>query len=242
MAEYRGAWYPKPYPNGQTSRFYRIGAGAGGGGAGLWDAVNYGVRAIQLGLQRSGGGFSEIVVDGHFAPQTERFVRVWQGKLGLAVDGVFGPLSARKMFGAIVENAEKLFGIPNNYLAGMVDLESGWDPGAVGANGFDSGLFQINLDPVSGHGKAITVLQAFDPTWATNYSGNRVAVAANVYREQLDQLAWKLAVGQHNSPLAAKLWLVAALREPPGLGDDPEVVERVTKNIRYVELVDRRIP
>lgn len=233
-----GAWDLKPLPDGGESRWYRRGTGAGTGGRGKWLPANHGVRAIQMTLTRAGHAVD--VIDGHYAPQTEARCKTWQAANGLVADGVFGMKSARVAFGALVSGFEADFAIPDRLLCGMVDLESAWDPGAVGANGYDSGLAQINLDPVGGHGGAITAEQAYDPLWALRYTARRMVDAAGGFRARLAPLAWRLAAGQHNSPLAAKLWLDAALRQPPRLDDDSEASARVLRNVSYVRLTAER--
>ncbi len=143
------------------------------------------------------------------------------------------------LFKLRIDHQEELNGIPNSYVRGLVSLESGYDPGAIGVNGFDSGLCQINLDPVNGHGQEFTIEQAFDPAVCIGYTADRMGVAFETYAEVLESLAWKLAVGQHNSPLNAKRWRDAALAVPPS-PTEQDSLDRILSVSTYVNLVDSK--
>jgi hypothetical protein len=231
-----GAWVRKNYGSGRTSSYYRVGTTAGPVLSGT--VTNLAVKAIQTELRSL--GFTGTRVDGVFDASTDKAVKDFQTKEGLVVDGIVGPKTATALFSKRIAKAQIDNLIPNDYLLGLVALESGFDPGAVGSNGFDSGLVQINLDPVNGHGKEITQAQAFDPAFAVKYTAGRMVEAFYNYANQLDDLAWKLAVAQHNSPLNAKRWLDAALSTPP-MPTEEDSLERIEKAATYVELVDSRI-
>lgn len=232
-----GAWVQKNYGNGKTSSYYRIGTTAGPVMDG--ETTKLAIKAIQNELRYF--GYKTTRTDGIFDSTTDKDLRAFQASKSLTVDGIFGPASARALFGHRISVEQQNFYIPNDYLFGLVDLESNFDPGAVGANGYDSGLCQINLDPVNGHGKEITKAQAFDPKFAINYTAKRMFTAFQAFDAQLSVLSWKLAVAQHNSPLNAKTWAEAALRVLPG-AVDMAGEEKIMAASEYVNKVDARTP
>jgi hypothetical protein len=93
--------------------------------------------------------------------------------------------------------------IPAVLLCGKVWFESGFDPGAIGANGWDMGPAQINLS-VHSHSVEDAVNPAFWIPWTTK----RFVDAYNRYRTQTigEQKAWDPAVLQHNWPVGADRW------------------------------------
>ncbi len=232
-----GAWVQKNYGNGKTSSYYRLGTTAG---PVLNDTITkLAIKAIQNELRYF--GYKATRTDGIFDTSTDSDVRAFQGLKKLTQDGIVGPNTARALFSHRIEVEQDNFHIPNDYLIGLVDLESAFDPGAVGVNGYDSGLCQINLDPVNGHGGEISQAQAFDPQFAINYTAKRIYAAFQGFDAQLSLLSWKLAIAQHNSPLNAKTWCEAALRVLPG-AVDMAGEEKIMAASNYVEAVDARTP
>lgn len=230
-----GVWVQKNYGAGKTSSYYRL--GTTGGPVYSVEDTRLAVKAIQTELHYL--GYTGTRTDGVFDATTDKDVRAFQTKAGLTSDGIVGPKTVRPLFSERIKKEQDSRKIPNGYLLGLVELESAFDPGARGANGFDTGLVQINLDPVNGHGKEITKAQAFDPAFAIPYTAERIEDAFNAYSDALDVLAWKLAVGQHNSPLNARHWRDAALAVPPG-PTAADSVDRIASVSRYVDLVDGR--
>lgn len=232
-----GVWVQKNYGGGKTSSYYRVGTTAG---PVLSDTVTkFAVKAIQVELRYF--GYKGTRTDGVFDLSTDKDVRSFQNSKGLVADGIVGPNTAKALFGHRIMVEQDNFNIPRDYLFGLIDLESAFDPGAVGANGYDSGLVQINLDPVNGHGNEITQAQAFDPAFAVHYTAQRISDAYDAFATKLDDLIWKLAVAQHNSPLNAKTWVEAALRVPPGAVDSTGE-DRILSSVKYVGLIDDRNP
>lgn len=105
------------------------------------------VRAVQQELAER--GLMASAVDGLWGPNTDSAVKAFQVKTGLTADGVFGPQTARSLFDAKVRQAcVSADGVAPAVLyeiaTGTISWESGWDPGAVGADPQDLGLCQIN--------------------------------------------------------------------------------------------------
>jgi hypothetical protein len=63
----------------------------------------YEVRAIQELLNGHYNGV--LVVDGHFGPKTDYYVKAFQAKVGLVVDGIVGPLTLSALKGKVVDPA-----------------------------------------------------------------------------------------------------------------------------------------
>lgn len=231
-----GAWVQKNYGGGKVSSFYRQGTTAG---PIMSESITrLAIKGIQDELVYLG---YKTRTDGLFDAGTTAAMKAWQAANGLTADGIFGPKSSRILFDKRLTETQAKYGIPKNYLKGMVSHESGFDPGAIGVNGMDSGLVQINLDPVGGHGNEFTIHDAFNPAFSIEYAGKRMAAAKGTYSTALDALAWELAVGQHNSPLNARHWRDAALNIPPGPVAEDSLV-RIESNSKYVQMIDDAAP
>jgi hypothetical protein len=180
-----GAW--------QDPKVYKLGIGRES------SFINTVVRAIQAELLFN--NTSPGPVDGIFGLKTQQAVKNFQSRSGLGIDGVIGPKTARSLFDKRARFHEGRVEMPGPYLHGLMRWESAYDPGAIGPNGVDTGLVQINLDA---H-KDITNLEALDPAFAVPYAANRMRSAADSFASKPD-LAWKCAIAQHNSPRKAKQW------------------------------------
>lgn len=86
--------------------------------------------------------------DGLFGPATAARLVTWQNEHRLVPDGEFGPATARAMFIPIAHAITATVSTSSmvaKLVAAHVKVESGWDPGAVGASTpHDLGLGQIN--------------------------------------------------------------------------------------------------
>lgn len=195
-----GAYDVKPYRTaaGGTaqSRAYREGMGPDVNKPLHVEAI----KALQFELLFH--GYSTLV-DGIFGLDTDRAVREFQEQQKLVVDGLVGPKTCRSLFRVRACVTELEHGVPLGYICGLIRWESAFDPGAIGANGADTGLVQINLNV---H-KNITMEQAVSSTFATRYAGERMRDAHAKFLPNCgDPTAWSCAVAQHNSPLWAKQW------------------------------------
>lgn len=111
-------------------------------------AVHCAVKAVQNALRIE--GHLKAVADGIWGPVTDTAVRAYQSRMRLTVDGVFGRQTAKALFTPLVHlaaadtdgaHATDLVRI----VLGTIQLESVWDPAAVGSQDpHDLGLGQIN--------------------------------------------------------------------------------------------------
>lgn len=207
----RGAWSKVGKDNG--SRYYQAIVGKPWDGSFPNKDVNY--QAVTLGvmaLQRRANqyaywyGRKPVIVDGNFSPLDRELIKFVQVKLGFTgsqVDGVVGPTTSKAMFRDLVTWFSAINNVPPEHVWGMTSLESAFDPGAVGyTTPTDRGLCQINL---VAHPN-VTVEQAFDPTYALNYTADRLAKARAQFSGKGPDLQRDCSIAQHNSPLAAKQW------------------------------------
>lgn len=109
-------------------------------------AVHAGVWCIQQALNRE--NFANLKTDGLYGPVTEKAALVWQnsqvkfGNKWLSAWGGFGPENAREL---LLPQLRRRAGKHLSLVFGIIQNESGWDPGAVGyADITDLGLAQIN--------------------------------------------------------------------------------------------------
>lgn len=158
----RGAWaYRKPYGGTLSSdgrefgQYYRLnGEGRRKVGKIAADAVvdgdevsinHYAVYRAVMGIQRE----LNVPQTGTFDKITSDALKTWQVQNDLAADGIFGRISAKKMFVPIAKAAAAAKDSAHPELAdlvlGHISWESLWDPGAVGGlTPSDLGLCQIN--------------------------------------------------------------------------------------------------
>jgi hypothetical protein len=179
--------------------------------------VNYGVRAIQMLLG--------IEADGWFGPVTDQGVRTAQRNYGLEVDGIVGVDTMRELLRPVLANIGDVTGVAVPILGGLITNESGLDPAAVGVNGQDHGLAQINL----GAHKDVSVLEALTPDYAIHWSAEDLAHVHDTWARRTTVDPWKIAIASHNSPLLAKRWAVT--------GKAPVVDGRLFQIEEYVDKV-----
>lgn len=148
-----------------------------------------------------------VNVDGIWGPATDRAVKSFQGLNGLVADGVYGPKSAKAMWAPVATAAAKK--VDSKYAAqlttmvlGHIGWESGWDPGAVGGSTpEDLGLGQIN-GPAHAD---MSVDARLDPTkslpWIAGFVDDNLQAMSYNMRDAI--AAYNLGVG------GAKLWVKA---------------------------------
>lgn len=180
-----GAWVdPKSYKSGMGRESHYI---------------NLCIRAIQGELVYNGQNPGPV--DGLFGNRTKTAVLSFQKEKHLYVDGIVGRKTATALFDLRADAVEALNSMPGPYIHGLMRWESAYDPGAVGPNGMDKGLVQINL---SAHTE-ISEAQALDPTFSIPYAATRMKSAKDSFASK-PEIAWDCAIAQHNSPRKAKIW------------------------------------
>jgi hypothetical protein len=165
--------------------------------------------AIQRGLNQIPPG-PPLPEDGDYGAATKAAVRAFQRKADLLDDGVFGPASSGALARRIQRKVDD--GLPNRLLRSVVEGESNGLIGAVNwsvAGGVDCGYTQRRVKAAQ-YGEWEAVKRAFDPryqfallrtTLISRYATflDREGVAGD------NELAWRLAVLNHNYPYAADM-------------------------------------
>lgn len=211
----RGAWTRtggllpgKPGGSGSTG-YYRL-SGAGEDPIGSLfltgadtshdaQVVTMGVMALQAAIG--------VEDDGWYGALTDRAMRLAQKRLGVEVDGVCGPATMKALLMAVITNFSTALGIPVAILGGLLQNESALDPAAVGVNGMDHGLAQINL----GAHPDVALNQALDPAFAIHFSAEDLIGSHDSWKGRTSVDPWKIAIAHHNSPLLAKRWAVSGV-------------------------------
>jgi hypothetical protein len=159
--------------------------------------VNLGVRAIQLLV-----GLSYSSADGWFGPKTADQVLRAQARVGVKTDGIVGPATMRALLLPILTETAEVWSVPLPVLGGLAVFESGLDPAAVGTNGYDTGLAQINLAVHVNIG----LEQALNHTYALSWAASNIRGAYERFEGRTTADLWDVAIAWHNSPVAATLW------------------------------------
>jgi hypothetical protein len=157
--------------------------------------VHLGVKAVQ---RLAGMGGREV--DGWLGPKTDQRIRAAQRSAGVTVDGIVGRTTMHAWLTPLITTVATASGIPVPILGGLVAHESGFDPAAVGVNGLDHGLVQINL---SAH-PDVTVADALDPSYAIAWAAHDLAAVHQRWLGHTQVDPWDVAVLHHNSPAWAQ--------------------------------------
>jgi hypothetical protein len=160
-------------------------------------AVFLGVKAIQ--------GLVGAEVDGWFGPLSAKSVTDAQKRVGIEADGIVGRATMRALLTPLVEHTSATFAVPVFLLGGLLVIESSLDPGAVGVNGADHGVAQINLDA---HEATVSLEQAMDPQFSTAWTAQELHAIWVKWTAKTAIDPWTIAVANHNSPLLAKRWAI----------------------------------
>lgn len=230
----RGAWRLLggllPAKPGSASRvgYYRLNQGTEKPIGSQWalnmdadhhaEVVHLGVRALQqlVGAQ----------VDGWFGPETASKLVAAQASLGVEVDGIVGPSTMRALLLAHITHIAAITHVPVAVLGGLLIHESALDPAAVGVNGEDHGLAQINL---AAHRASVRLSEAMNPEFAIHWSAGDLAQEFETWEGRTTADPWKIAIAHHNSPLLAKRWALS--------GQPPIVAGRIFQIEEYVNAV-----
>lgn len=184
------------------------------------EVVNLGVLAIQ-----KLAGLAGSDVDGWYGGLTDQHVRAYQQSLGLKVDGIVGQATMRAALSPMVENVAARYGVPAGLLGGLCTNESSLDPAAVGTNGFDHGIAQINL---KAHPN-VSVKNAMDPHFSLLFAALDMQQTHDRWSHRTLADPWDIAIANHNSPLLASQWA--------STGVAPIVPGRIFQISEYVERV-----
>lgn len=230
----RGAWrrlgglLPDPPKSAGSVGYYRLNVGSEIPVGSAWlrrtdvthhaEAVHLGVRAIQR--------LVGATQDGWFGMETAGKVVAQQKKLGLGRDGIVGPTTMRALLLPVIMQIAAITGVPVPILGGLLVHESALDPAAVGVNGEDHGLAQINL---AAHRDTVTLWDAMDPEYAIHWTAEDLAQEHDTWENRTTADPWKIAIAHHNSPLLARRWAKT--------GVPPVVTGRVFQIEEYVNNV-----
>jgi hypothetical protein len=91
-------------------------------------------------------------------------------------------------------DAAARYDVPLNILYGLIEMESNWDPNAVGDNGTSFGLAQIHTPAFP----EVTQDVALNPVYALNFAARNLHERFEIYGR------WDAAVAAHNSPVAGE--------------------------------------
>ena len=161
----------------------------------------YGLVALKRELKYRGYGDGLNTESLFFGAAARERTKDFQQDLGMKIDGEIGPRTARRLFKKRVWDSAHKSDIPALMLCKQLNLESGYDPAAVGyVDPRDRGLAQINA---YWHPE-ISDEEAFDPAfsipWAANYLGENFKALGDM----------DAAVAAHNvGRYYARQWLAA---------------------------------
>jgi hypothetical protein len=145
-------------------------------------------------------------LNGVFGRTLRQAVIEFQIDEGLKVDGTVGPVTARRIAKPLVQLTQLARGIPNNLLAGLFRLESGFDPGAQGVvrvKSTDRGWAQISDESFA----EISDAQAYgDLPFVVDFGADQL-VESGPTRDgptYAELGRWDCAILHHNTPVGAK--------------------------------------
>ena len=141
----------------------------------------YALVALKRELKYRGFGKGLDTESLFFGAAARDNTKLFQESVGLKADGVIGPTTARKLFKKRIWDASHKHDFPALMLCKQLNLESGFDPAAVGyVDPRDRGLAQIN----SYWHPDVSDAEAFDPAysifWAANYLSENIKALKNV--------------------------------------------------------------
>ena len=135
----------------------------------------YALVALKSELAYRGFGKGLDTTTPFFGAAARDRTKEFQASVGLKADGVIGPTTARRLFKKRIWEESHKSGNPALLLCKQLNLESGFDPAAVGyVDPRDRGLAQIN----SYWHPEVLDEDAFDPAysipWAAEYLSNNI--------------------------------------------------------------------
>jgi hypothetical protein len=166
-------------------------------------------------------------LDGWFGAQTAASVRRAQGEWWkVDADGIVGRDTMRAALTPLITAISTERDVPLAILGGLLVNESALDPAAVGVNGVDHGLAQINL---KAHAATVSLEQALDVQFAVEFSARDLAHIHEVWAGKTKADPWDVAIANHNSPALARQWARSGIA--------PFIPERVFQIEDYVKRV-----
>ena len=153
-------------------------------------------RTINLAVQAFQSACEMPVMerDGWLGPKTHEAGVNFQNAHGLKPDGLFGPETMRQAFLPLINLRADLYMIERRILLGIVEIGSGFDPGAVSLDGERYGLCQVNL----GRGTTASLEFAMNPDNALDWTAKRLRSTFNLTYVQVRGItrerAWDVAI------------------------------------------------
>jgi peptidoglycan hydrolase-like protein with peptidoglycan-binding domain len=191
-----------------------------------YSAVFHGVVGIQMLLNNTLS--KNMNCDGVFGPVTDAAVREFQKSAKLFEDGVVGIRTVRSLMYPLIVDAANKRNESWQPIFGIMQSESGWDPGAIGfTDPNDVGLAQINL---IAH-PHVSFAQALCPSFATNFVAEYFRNALNQLNNNEDD-----AIASYNLGIGGtRMWIAAGRPDvwtPPWSGSGPRKVSEYIAKIR----------
>lgn len=187
-------------------------------------AVWHGVIGIQALLNRY--SIKDIPLSGVYDDATFKAAVYFQGKNGLAPDGIIGKKTMQSLLLPLVKERAAKTKVGYIPVFGLLVNEGALDPGAVGGvDPDDLGLAQINMPS---HPE-ISVSDAFCPSFAVNF-------VTNYYRNSLDEFNKDIgaAIASYNLGIGGtRLWIAAGSPDiwTPPWAKGPRNVRKYINNI-----------
>jgi Putative peptidoglycan binding domain len=165
------------------------------------------VFALQRVLNRRG---ITVVEDGVFGLGTEAGTKKLQASLNVDVDGVAGPATQQALARLLCSRQRVASAVPDKLLDSQVGWESGGLLAAVNwgtPGGVDCGLVQRRVYSAQYDDEA-AVKRAFDAVYQLDLLGDSLRELHDIFLARpgangSSELAWRLAVLNHNYPYAA---------------------------------------
>ncbi len=165
------------------------------------------VWAVQRALNERGNLLQQLVEDGIYGERTQKVVEAFQARIGIVVDGRFGPRTSTQLIILLINKAG--MAVPDGLIRGVVAGESGYLIGAVNhsvAGGVDCSYLQRRVYEAD-YSNLEVVHRAFDPVYQVKLLGRALIDRHGAFYgrpgAQTHQTAWRLAALNHNYPSAA---------------------------------------
>lgn len=175
----------------------------------------------------------EPIYGGQVAAEVSRFQRAE----GITETGAINPKTSRYLFRKRVDEIEAKHSLPSGTLGKKVNLESLYDPVAIGGQDpADRGITQINLKEFGGF-HDVTLEQAYEPAFALEWSGKYIR---DLYNQILDETSVMKAAraGYNIGWTFARMWMYAGF--PASGGPDLGGQDAFTRATEYLQLVDKQ--